>query len=100
MPKDYHDATVLKMSGDGGTALKLFECPLSVITPDTWDLIRQVNLYTDDSGRVGPHLPEPEFPLHQQSPRFLKAVELMRREKNSDWFREQQQEQAKKAAKG
>jgi len=35
-------------------------------------------------------LPEPELSILDQSPRFLKAVEIVKRERNSEWFREQQ----------
>lgn len=54
-----------------------------------------VNLYTNAAGEIGPHLPEPEFALHDQSPCFLKAVEIVRRERNSEWFRDLQDKWAK-----
>jgi hypothetical protein len=69
--------------------LKFFACPINVITGSTWDLLRQVNLCCNGSGEII-HLPEPELSIMDQSPRFLKAVEIVKRERNSEWFREQQ----------
>lgn len=93
VPACYHDHEVKKIE-----TLKFFACPLTTITGNTWDLIRQVNLYTNAAGEFGPHLPEPDLPLHDQSPRFLHAVEIVRSERNSEWFRERQQKWAKEKA--
>lgn len=84
VPIDYHDLEVRKIDD-----LKFFSCPLSVITGETWELLKQVNICTNAAGEIV-HLPEPEFSILDQSPRFLKAVEIVRRERNSAWFRELQ----------
>lgn len=90
VPVDYHDYEVKKLD-----TIKFFACPMSVITGDTWSLLRQVNLYTNAACEIGPHLPEPHLPLHDQSPRFLRAVEIVRSERNSEWFRGLQDKWAK-----
>jgi hypothetical protein len=74
--------------------LKYLACPISVITRDTWDLIKLVNLCADKDGNIH-HLPEPEFPITDQSERFLVAHEMVVRERNSEWFRQLQEERAK-----
>ena len=77
--------------------LKFFACPLSVISGESWELMRQVNLCTNTAGEII-HLPKPGFSILDQSPRFLKAVEIVRRERNSEWFRERQEKWAKDKA--
>jgi len=67
--------------------LKFLSCPISVITGETWDLIRLVNLCTNKDGDIL-HFPEPDFAIQEQSPKFLKAVEIVRAERNSEWFRD------------
>lgn len=89
VPVDYHDLEVKKLD-----TIKFFSCPCSAITGDTWDLLRQVNLCTNAAGEIV-HLPEPEFSIMDQSPRFLRAVEIVRSERNSEWFRSQQDKWAK-----
>jgi hypothetical protein len=79
--------------------IKFFACPWSAITGETWDLLRQINLCTNPSGEIV-HLPEPEFSILDQSPRFLRGVEIVRRERNSSWFRELQEQWAKEKAGG
>ena len=74
--------------------LKFLACPVSTITAETWDLIRLVNLCTDKDGDIH-HLPEPEFSIVDQSPRFLKAHEIVVRERNSDWYRDLQKKRLK-----
>jgi hypothetical protein len=90
VPVSYFDHEVKKLDD-----LIFFACPLSTITPESWELIRMVNLYTNAAGEVGPHLPEPHLPLHDQSPKFLEAVRLVRQERNSQWFRGLQEKWAK-----
>lgn len=85
----YHSQTILKLD-----KIKFFACPLKVITPRTWELIRQVNLCTNKDGDVI-HLPEPDLSILDQSPCFLAAVETVRRERNSDWYQEQLETWAK-----
>jgi len=75
-------------------SLKFLACPVSTITAETWDLIRLVNLCTNKDGDIH-HLPEPEFSITDQSPRFLKAREIVISERNSDWFRELQKKRSK-----
>jgi hypothetical protein len=89
VPLAYHDHEVRKIED-----LKFFACPVSTITGNTWDLIRQVNLCCNSEGQII-HLPEPELSILNQSPRFLQAVEIVRRERNSEWFFERQQKWAK-----
>lgn len=74
--------------------LKFLSCPISVISGESWDLIRLVNLCTNKDGDIL-HLPEPEFSIVDQSPKFLKAVELVRSERHSEWFREHLEKRAK-----
>lgn len=78
---------------------KFFVCPLCAISADSWDLIRQVNLCMNSSGDII-HLPEPEFSILDQSPRFLTAVDIIRRERNSEWYHQKMQEWAKKNHEG
>ena len=92
MPEDYHDFEVRKIED-----LKFFACPWSAITGDTWDLIKQVNLCTNAAGEIV-HLPEPEFSILDQSPRFLRAVEIVRSERHSKWFRDLQDKWAKETS--
>jgi hypothetical protein len=74
--------------------LKFLACPVSVITGETWELLRLVNICTNREGDIL-HLPEPEFAIVDQSPRFLKAVELVRGERNSEWYRDLIEKRAK-----
>lgn len=46
-----------------------------------------VNLCSNKDGDII-HLPEPEFSIMDQSPRFLGAVQIMRAERNSEWYRD------------
>jgi len=70
---------------------------LCAITADTWDLIKTVNLCIGSKGDIL-HLPEPEFSILDQSPRFLEAVQIVRQERNSDWYHDELKQQAKAAA--
>lgn len=92
MPLAYHDHEVRKIEN-----LKFFACPLTAITGNTWDLLRQVNLCCNSAGEII-HLPEPDLSILDQSQRFLKAVEIVRGERNSGWFHEKQQKWAKQKA--
>lgn len=78
--------------------LKFLACPISVITGETWELIRLVNLCTNAEGDII-HLPEPHLSILDQNPRFLKAAEVVRRERHSEWFRKEQKEWAEEEAK-
>lgn len=98
MPTEYHDHTVLKL-GDDGEQVKFFVCPAHAITGTTWDLIRQVNLCCDGDGNVR-HLPEPQYSILDQPPPFLYAVEIMRRERNSDWYNDLIEQRVKEKAHG
>lgn len=89
VPLAYHDHEVKKLDD-----LKFFACPLTVITGNTWELIKQVNLCCDGEGNIR-HLPEPSMSILDQSPRFLEAVQIVRAERHSEWFREQQDKWAK-----
>lgn len=89
VPAAYHEFWHRKIED-----LKLFSCPLTAITGATWELLRQVNLCCNTAGEIV-HLPEPELSILDQCPRFLKAVEIVRRERNSEWFRKQQDRWAK-----
>jgi len=89
VPRGYHDHEVIKIDD-----LKFFACPLTTITGVTWELLRQVNLCCNSAGEII-HLPEPDLSILDQSPRFLKAVELVRNERNSEWFRDMQAKWAK-----
>lgn len=71
---------------------------MSAITADTWDLIKLVTRCTNRDGDII-HLPEPEYGILEQSPRFLKAVEIVVQERNSRWFSDLQMEWAKKQNK-
>jgi hypothetical protein len=93
VPVDYHYLWQKKIED-----LKFFACPLSVITGETWELLRIVNMCTNAAGEII-HLPEPEYSILDQSPRFLKAVEIVRRERNSEWFRQLQQKWAQDNSK-
>lgn len=92
VPNQYHSHEVRKIDD-----LKFFECPLSAIRPATWDLLRQVNTCCNADGSII-HLPEPDLSILDQSPRFMAAVEIVRAERNSEWFREKQQKWAKDKA--
>ncbi len=92
MPTDYHSHEVLKIH-----KTKFFICPAEVISNDTWDLVRMVNLCTDNDGNII-HLPEPQFSIMDQPPKFLAAVELLRQERNSDWYRDLAEQRAKDKA--
>ncbi|MDD2365176.1 MAG: hypothetical protein PHN84_03335 [Desulfuromonadaceae bacterium] len=92
MDLSYHDHEVRKIED-----LKFFACPVSTITGNTWELMRQVNLCCNAAGEIK-HLPEPDLSILDQSPRFLRAVEIIRSERNSEWFYELQQKWAKAKA--
>lgn len=92
VPNSYHDHEVKKIED-----LKFFACPLTTITGNTWELLRQVNFCCNSKGDII-HLPEPELSILDQSPRFLKAVEIVRNERNSEWFSEKQRSWAKQKA--
>lgn len=92
VPVKYHDFEVKKIEN-----LKFFACPLTTITGNSWELLRQVNLCCNSAGEIV-HLPEPDLSILDQSPRFLKAVEIVRGERNSEWFYERQQKWAKQKA--
>jgi hypothetical protein len=92
VPTTYHDHEVRKIED-----LKFFACPLTAITGSSWELMRQVNLCCNSSGEIV-HLPEPDVSILDQSPRFLRAVEIIRSERNSSWFRERQMKWAKDKA--
>jgi hypothetical protein len=92
VPTSYHDYEVRKIED-----LKFFACPISTITGATWDLLRQVNICCNAAGEII-HLPEPEYSVLDQSPRFLQAVEIVRRERHSQWFTEKQKQWAKAKA--
>jgi hypothetical protein len=77
--------------------VKFFACPLTTITGNTWELIRQVNICCDTEGTIR-HLPEPDISIMAQSPRFLHAVQTIRSERHSEWFREKQEYWAKNKA--
>jgi len=85
----YHEHEVKKIED-----LKFFACPITAITGNTWELLRQINLCCNSAGEVV-HLAEPEFSILDQSPRFLEAVNIIRGERNSDWFHQLQQKWAK-----
>jgi hypothetical protein len=89
VPTAYHDHEVKKIEG-----LKFFACPLSTITGASWELIKQVNICCNSTGDII-HLPEPAVSILEQSPRFMAAVDIIRRERNSDWFFERRQKWAK-----
>lgn len=89
MPTSYHQQTVLKVD-----KTKFFSCPNKVISATSWELIRQVNLCSNKDGDII-HLPEPDLSVLDQSPRFLAAVDIVRRERNSDWYNEKLAEWAK-----
>ena len=79
--------------------LKFLACPVSTVTVETWELLRLVNLCTNREGDIL-HLPELEYSIVDQSPRFLAAVETVRSERNSEWFRRLQEERAKRESDG
>jgi hypothetical protein len=88
----YHDHEVKKIED-----LKFFACPVTTITGHTWELLRQVNMCCNNAGEII-HLPEPTESILNQSPRFLRAVEIVKGERNSEWFYERQQKWAKQKA--
>lgn len=92
VPTSYHNHEVYKIED-----LKFFACPLSTITGNTWELLRQVNLCCNAAGEII-HLPEPDLSVLDQAPRFLTAVEIVRSERNSEWFRDLQEKWAKQKA--
>jgi hypothetical protein len=74
--------------------LKVFECPISLVTPWSWQMLRMVNLTTNAAGDI---LREP-YPerggIRMQPPWYHEAVDMVRSERNSSWFRQLQREQA------
>jgi hypothetical protein len=75
--------------------LKLFECAGSLVTRSTWQIINLVGEITDQDGR------QTHYPLGNvlEQPGWLReAVRMMRTEKNSDWYRREAKEAAKRKA--
>lgn len=60
--------------------LKFFECPVSVITKKTWDIIKLVNETTDENGKII-HLPFNGSYL-DQPPWYREAVIIVRTVRN------------------
>jgi hypothetical protein len=59
--------------------------------------MRQVNRCCDGVGFIR-LLPEPVLSILDQSPRFLRAVEIVTRERNSDWYHDLLEQRAKERA--
>lgn len=60
--------------------LKYFECPLSVITPRTWQILRLVNETTDSDTNIL-HLPF-QGTILDQPPWYRAAVQIVREERS------------------
>jgi hypothetical protein len=79
--------------------LKFFVCPLSYITPQSWDLLALVNETTDsESGQylnIG-HLPGLAAEIQKAGEgRYREAVRIKRNERHSRWFTERLKEKSK-----
>ncbi|WP_156826942.1 hypothetical protein [Geopsychrobacter electrodiphilus] len=64
--------------------LKMYECPESLITRATWEIVDLVISCTDDTGGVR-ILPFPGSLLEQPT-WFRQAAKMLRSERNSNWF--------------
>lgn len=92
MPKAYHRHEVLKLDD-----LKFFECPHSFITRGTWQVLSFVNDTTNADCEI---LNPPPFPgtFLEQPQWYREALRIVRRERNSEWYRDLQTERAKAKA--
>lgn len=79
--------------------LKFFECPGSVITRSTWQILDLLNECLDENGSIKHLLPGPgDEPGHifNQPGWFRTAAKLVRIERNSDWFARERDAAVKK----
>lgn len=94
VPTSYHDHEVLKIDD-----LKFFVCPLSFITPRSWEMLGLVNETTSGETCEILHLPFPGSYLEQPE-WYREAVRIKRGERLSDWFADRYQQKMKERADG
>ena len=88
VPASYHKHTVMSIDD-----LRFFECPQSVITRSTWQILGFINETTNDECEI---LNPPPFPgtYMEQPSWYREARKIVRAERNSEWNRELQMERA------